>query len=317
MKAVFLDRNTFSATLDLPAPPGVSDWQVYDATRGYAEIVARAENADIVLSNKVVLDQAVIAALPRLKLVQVCATGVNNVDVQACAARGIVVQNVAGYSTETVPEHTWMGILAAMRALKHYHASVEDGRWQADGRFTLNDVPVLDVAGKTLAIVGAGSLGQRVGNIAEAFGMRVLWAEHPGREARDARYTRFADALAAADIVALHCPLTQETRHMINAHCIALMTRKPLLVNMARGAVVDGKAVADAVESGALLGYVCDVFAEEPPAADDPLLRIAGHPRVIYTPHNAWASEGAQRRLWQLLSERVAAFIAAANGGQA
>lgn len=309
MKAVFLDCNTFSATLDLPAPDGVTQWDVYAQTDTPAQILERAQDADIVLTNKVVLDAAVIAALPQLRLVQVCATGTNNIDYAACAARGVVVKNVAGYSTETVPEHAWMGILAAMRGLKHYHAAVEDGRWQQDGRFTLNDLPVLDVAGKTLAIIGAGSLGQRVAAIAQVFGMTVLFAEHQGKAPRDARYSRFEDALAQADVVALHCPLTEQTRHLINAQTIAQMARKPLLVNMARGAVVDGEAVAYAVESGALLGFVCDVFAEEPPAHDDPLLRIADHPRVIFSPHNAWASEGAQRKLWAILSDQVSSFI--------
>lgn len=309
MKAVFLDRNTFSATTDLPAPDGVTQWVVHDATSEAAQIIARAQDADIVLTNKVVLDAKVIAALPQLKLVQVCATGTNNVDLAACAARGIAVKNVAGYSTDTVPEHAWMGILAAMRGLKHYHAAVEDGRWQRDGRFTLNDLPVLDVAGKTLAIIGAGSLGQRVAEIAQVFGMTVLFVEHRGKAPRDARYTRFEEALARADVVALHCPLTEQTRHLINAQTIALMTRKPLLVNMARGAVMDAASVAQAVESGALTGLVCDVFASEPPHADDPLLRIAGHPRVIYSPHNAWASEGAQRKLWEILSQQVSSFI--------
>lgn len=309
MKAVFLDRNTFSPALELPAPEGVSEWVVYEATAGLEDIAARAGDADIVLTNKVVLDAAAIAALPALKLVQVCATGTNNIDHAACAARGIAVQNVAGYSTQTVPEHAWMGILAAMRGLKHYHACVEDGRWQQDGRFTLNDLPVFDVAGRTLVIIGAGSLGQRVAEIAWVFGMHVIFAERRGQTPRDARYTRFEEALAQADVLALHCPLTEETYHVINADTIALMRRKPLLVNMARGAVADGKAVADAVESGALLGYVCDVFAEEPPPPDDPLLRIAAHPRVIFTPHNAWAGESAQRTLWTILCRQVSGFI--------
>lgn len=309
MKAVFLDRNTFSAAIDLPPPSGVSEWICYEASTR-ADIVARAADAEIVLTNKVVLDAEILAALPRLKLVQVCATGTNNVDSAACQARGIAVQNVAGYSTETVPEHTWMGILAAMRGLKHYHQAVVSGDWQRDGRFTLNDLPVLDIAGKTLTIIGAGSLGQRVGAIAQAFGMQVLWAEHQGKAPRDSRYQRFETALAAADVVVLHCPLTEQTHELIDASTIALMHKRPLLVNMARGAVVKGAAVADAVESGALLGYVSDVFVDEPPAADEPLLRIANHPRVIFTPHNAWASEGAQRKLWAILSARVSAFIA-------
>lgn len=308
MKAVFLDRNTFSATLDLPPPPGISEWVVHQATTA-DEVVARARDADIVLTNKVVLDKSVIDALPELKLVQVCATGVNNVDVAACEARGIAVQNVADYSTESVPEHTWMGILAAMRGLKPYHRAVEDGSWQRDGRFTLNEVPVLDVAGKVMTVIGAGNIGRRVSTIARAFGMEVLWAEQRGVAPRSAEYVAFEAALAQADIVSLHCPLTEKTRHLINQETIALMHRRPLLVNMARGGVVDSEAVAQGIERGALIGYVSDVFDREPLPADDALWRIRHHERVIYTPHNAWASEGAQRKLWSLLSARVSDFI--------
>lgn len=313
MKAVFLDRNTFSPALDFPAPEGVRTWVVHDRTAAH-EVVARAQGADIVLTNKVVLDKAIIDALPDLKLVQVCATGINNVDVAACEARGIVVQNVAGYSTQSVPEHAWMGILAAMRGLGHYHGAATDGTWQRDGRFTLNDLPVLDVAGRVLTIIGAGNIGRRVGSIARAFDMEVLWAEQRGKAARSADYTPFAEALARADIVSLHCPLTEHTRHLINHETIALMHKRPLLVNMARGGVVDSTAVAQAVQEGRLLGYVSDVFADEPLTASDPLWDIRHHPRVVYTPHNAWASDGAQRKLWDILSARVADFIQERKG---
>lgn len=310
MRAVFLDRDTFAANIELPAPDGVSDWQVYGRTEP-AEIIERLQDADIAVVNKVVLDAYILGQLSNLQLVQVAATGTNNVDKDAAKQQGISVQNVAGYSVESVAEHTFALILSALRGVKSYHNAVIDGTWQQDGRFCLTEPLVYDLYDKTLVIVGMGDVGKQVDLCARAFGMKVIWAERKGKTPRDARYTQFEDALAQADIVSLHCPLTADTQHLINAETIALMRKKPLLVNVARGAVIDPKAVADAVNAGKLLGVVTDVFESEPPAVDEPLLALAEHPRVIFTPHVAWASVAAQRKLWGILREQVTAYIAA------
>lgn len=308
MKAVFLDRDTFAKDIDLPAPDGVDEWQVHGRTAA-AEVIERLQDADIAVVNKVVLDAYILGQLPNLKFIQVTATGTNNIDHEAAKRQGIVVQNVAGYSVESVAEHTMAMILAAMRGLKPYHQAVTDGSWQTDGRFCLTEPLIFDLYDKTLAIIGMGDIGQEIDKRAKAFGMKVLWAERRGKAPRDARYTPFEDALAQADIVSLHCPLTDDTQHLINAETIALMQKKPLLMNAARGAVIEPQAVVEAVENGQLLGVVTDVFEQEPPASDEPLLRLANHPRVLFTPHVAWASIGAQKKLWSILRQQVSEFV--------
>ena len=311
MKAVFLDRNTFSPSIDLPAPAGVTDWQVHDATpNDTATVVERLRGAQIAISNKVLLTRDIIAQSPDLKLVQVAATGVNNVDADACKDHGVRLANVAGYSTTSVAEHTFAAILAAMRGLVPYHQAVINGDWQRDGRFCLNELPIIDLAGKTLGIVGTGNIGRRVTEIARAFGMNVLWAERRDAAPRSPDYTPFDEVFARADIISLHCPLNDASHHLLNADTLALCQRQPLILNMARGPVADSAAVVAALNAGKLLGYVSDVFPDEPPPADEPLLTLREHPRVLFTPHNAWASVGAQQELWRILSAQVSAFIA-------
>lgn len=310
MKAVFLDRATFSSDLDLNTPNGISDYQVYEQTPNDAQtIIERCQHADIIITNKVKLTAEVIAQLPKLKLIQLTATGMDNVDKAACDRQGIALQNVAGYAVKSVPEHTLMLILSVMRASRHYHNQVVQGDWQTDGRFCLLGTPLIDLEGKTLGIIGYGTIGKRVAEIANVFGMRVLIAEHQGRVPRNSDYTAFDDVLGKSDIITLHCPLTAATHHLINDETIAKMAKQPLIVNVARGSVVDSGAVVDAVNAGKILGYASDVFEDEPIRDDDPLLTLRDHPRVMLTPHNAWGSVNAQLTLWSILCEQVQRFI--------
>lgn len=310
MNAVFLDRNTFSPQLALPAPSGIRDWQVYQETAAdEALIVQRLRDADIAITNKVVLNEAILSACPRLKLVHITATGMNNVDLEACKRLGIAVFNVAGYSTESVVEHSFMMILNALRGFKHYQNTAFDGSWQAAKRFCLVDLPLLDLHGKTLAIMGTGAIGQGMKKIAEAFGCRVLLSERRGQKPRSSAYTAFESALGEADIISLHCPLTPETHHLINEETLTLCRPEALIVNAARGPVVDSQAIVKALNAGKLWGYATDVTPVEPPAADEALLQLAAHPRVIITPHQAWASEAAQKKLWHILSQQISDFI--------
>lgn len=310
MKAVFLDRATFSADIDLKMPTGVSDYQVYAQTPNDSEIIThRCQDADIIITNKVNLTADIIAQLPKLKLIQLAATGINNVDKDACAMQGIALKNVAGYAVKSVPEHTFMLILSAMRAARHYHNAVVNGDWQTEGRFCLLDMPLIDLEGKTLGIIGYGTIGKRVAEIAKVFGMTVLIAEHQGKPPRRSDYTAFDEVLAHADVITLHCPLTDETQHLINADTLLKMAKKPLVVNVARGGVVDSQAVVDAIQTGKILGYAADVFEDEPIKMDDPLLTLKDHPRVIFMPHNAWGSINAQRKLWDILREQIEQFI--------
>lgn len=216
MKAVFLDKGTFSADLLLRTPQGVSDYVVYDSTpNDPAMIIHRAQDADIIVTNKVILTAEIIKSLPNLKLIQLTATGKNNVDESACQERGVALYNVAGYSVDSVPEHTLMMILTAMRAGIYYHAQATNGNWQKDGKFCLLDIPILDLAGRTLGVIGKGVIGQKVGQLASAFGMTVLYAERAGKPPRDDSYTAFDEVLARSDVLTLHCPLTNETHHLI------------------------------------------------------------------------------------------------------
>ena len=311
MKAVFLDRGTFLDTVDLPAPEGISDYKVYDTTpQDDDKIIERCQDAEIIITNKVKINRQIIENLPKLKLIQLTATGKNNVDEEACKDNDVTLYNVAGYAIKSVPEHTFMLLLNAMRAGLYYHKKVSDGTWQQNGNFCLLDIPLIDLEDKTLGIIGVGTIGKRVGEIAKAFGMQVLWAEHQGKKPRNADYTAFDEVLERCDVLSLHCPLTDATKHLINADSIAKMKNHPVLVNVARGGIVDSQAVTDAINNEQILGYATDVFAEEPIADNDPLLTLADHPRVVFSPHNAWGSLSAQQTLWQILSEQVSEFVA-------
>ena len=310
MQAVFLDKGTFSDGVDLPAPTGISDYVTYDDTPKDNEVIlARCKDADIIITNKVQIDADVISKLPNLKLIQLTATGMNNVDQEACVEHNVALYNVAGYAVKSVPEHTFMLMLTAMRAGIYYHQKVADGTWQANGNFCLLDIPLIDLEDKTLGIIGVGTIGKRVTEIARAFGMSVLWAEHQERTPRNDDYTAFDEVLARADVLSLHCPLNAQTQHLINKDTLAKMTKQPLIVNVARGGVVDSQALTDAINNEQIIGYATDVFEQEPIVKDDPLLTLANHPRVIFSPHNAWGSKSAQETLWQMLSNQVADFI--------
>jgi len=310
MQAVFLDKGTFSDGVDLPAPTGISDYVTYDDTPKDNEVIlARCKDADIIITNKVQIDADVISKLPNLKLIQLTATGMNNVDQEACVEHNVALYNVAGYAVKSVPEHTFMLMLTAMRAGIYYHQKVADGTWQANGNFCLLDIPLIDLEDKTLGIIGVGTIGKRVTEIARAFGMSVLWTEHQGRAPRNNDYTAFDEVLARADVLSLHCPLNAQTQHLINKDTLAKMTKQPLIVNVARGGVVDSQALTDAINNEQIIGYASDVFEQEPIVKDDPLLTLANHPRVIFSPHNAWGSKSAQETLWQMLSNQVADFI--------
>ncbi|WP_019673966.1 D-2-hydroxyacid dehydrogenase [Psychrobacter lutiphocae] len=312
MKAVFLDRGTFLDSVDLPAPEGVTDYEVYgDTKQDNALIIERCQDADIIFTNKVMIDRDIIQALPNLKLIQLTATGMNNVDADACKDNNVELYNVAGYAVKSVPEHTFLLMLSALRAVLHYHTKVIDGSWEDSGSFCLMDVPLIDLEDKTLGIIGVGTIGKRVTEIARAFGMTVLWAEHQGKPPRNDDYTDFETVLKQSDVISLHAPLTDETKHLINANTLAKMDKNPLVVNLARGGVVDSQAMAEAVQNEQVLGYATDVFEQEPVTQDDPLVQLAktNHPRVIFSPHNAWGSKAAQEKLWEILSEQVSEFI--------
>ncbi len=306
-KIVFLDRATLSPQTVLRTPAFPHTLEVFDRT-ATGQVAARIADADIVILNKTKLTAEAIAAAPRLRLVAVAATGTDNVDIAACAARGIVVSNIRNYAVHTVPEHTFALIFALRRSICAYRDAVRAGRWQQAAQFCFFDHPIRDLAGSTLGIIGDGVLGQAVAAMGRALGMRVLFAAHKGRSDMGPLYTPFDEVLAQADVLTLHCPLTPATRGMIGAAEFARMARKPLLVNTARGGLVDEAAVGPALEAGHISGAGFDVVSVEPPPADHPFNTLLDRPDFILTPHVAWASDEAVQGLADQLVDNIEAF---------
>lgn len=271
-------------------------------------VEARLAGAEVAVTNKVVIDAARLerSAAEGLRLVCVAATGTNNVDLEAARAAGVAVANVVGYATPAVVQHVFALVLALSTRLLDYRAAVAAGRWSASARFCLLDYPVREIAGKTLGVAGYGELGRGVARVAEAFGMEVLIAERRGRTPRPGRLALEA-LLPRVDVLTLHCPLTPETRGLIGAAELALMRPDALLVNTARGGIVDEAALANALRAGRLGGAGVDVLGREPPSADHPLL-AADLPNLIVTPHTAWASREARQRVFEEIARNIEAF---------
>jgi glycerate dehydrogenase len=304
---VFLDGESLSADTRLRAPDFPHRLTVHERS-GPDEVAERIRDADIVITNKVPVRAEAIAGASRLRLIAVCATGTDMVDVKAATARGIVVSNVRNYATTTVPEHVFALIFALRRSLLAYRDSVRAGRWQTASQFCFLDHPIGDLAGSTIGIVGRGSLGRAVADIARAFRMEVLFAGRKDDPAPPAPHVPFADMLRRSDIVTLHCPLTPETRNLIGAAEFAAMTRKPILINASRGGLVDEIALGDALRTGQVSGAGFDVATAEPPPADHPLMGLVDLPNFILTPHVAWASREGQQALADQLVDNIDAF---------
>ncbi|MDQ5905905.1 MAG: glycerate dehydrogenase, partial [Pseudomonadota bacterium] len=271
----------------------------------------RLAEATIAIVNKVQIDAGMISRLPQLKMVAVAATGTNNIDLEACRARGIVVSNIRGYAVHTVPEHAIALMLALSRNLIAYRESVQAGRWQQSEQFCFFDHPIRDLHGATLAIIGSGSLGDGVARLAEAFGMTVLKAERKGANVCRPGYVPFAEALATADIVSLHCPLTADTQGLIGAAELQSMKRSALLINTSRGGLVDEAALVQALKEGWIAGAGFDVLTKEPPKDGNPLLspELLALPNFLLTPHVAWASRPAMQALADQLIANIEAFV--------
>ena len=306
-RIVYLERESIVADVRRPAFP--HHWLEHPCTQ-QAEVGERLADATIAIVNKLQLDAGLIAALPALQMIAVAATGTNNVDLDACRARGIVVTNIRGYAVHTVPEHVFALLLALSRNLVAYRQSVAAGRWQRAEQFCFFDHPIRDLFGATLAIIGSGSLGSGVARLAEAFGMRVLRSERKGAATLRPGYTPFAQVLREADVISLHCPLTAATRNLIGADELQAMKRSALLINTARGGLVDEAALLAALQQGHIAGAGFDVLSVEPPAAGNPLLttELLALPNFLLTPHVAWASQPAMQALADQLTANLEAF---------
>jgi glycerate dehydrogenase len=310
MAGVFLDRDSLDhGDLQLDGLfATLPEWQVYGATEP-EQTAARIADAEVVISNKVVLDEAALAAAPRLKLIAIAATGTNNIDLEATARRGISVCNVRRYATPSVVQHVFALLLNLTRHLGDYRQAVAQGRWQQSRQFCLLDYPIHELNGRTLGIVGYGELGEAVARAAsQAFGMEVLLAQRPGAPAQPGRIPLPA-LLPQLDVLSLHCPLTAATRGLIGEAELALLPPHAILINTARGGIVDETALANALRAGRLGGAGVDVLEKEPPAADSPLL-ADDIPNLIVTPHIAWASRESRQRLTDQLEQNIRAFLA-------
>lgn len=270
------------------------------------ELFALAKDCGAIIVNKVVVDVALIAACPRLEYVGVFATGYNTVDINACARRGVTVCNVPSYSTDAVAQHVFALLLCKAGSVVEYSSSVNRGDWVKSKAFCYLDYPTYELAGKTFGVFGYGNIGSRVAAIAEAFGMKVkvysrsFHAECPYPQvARD-------ELFALSDVVSLHCPLTEETENMINAESLKGFKRGAILVNAARGGLVDERAVKAALDSGLLGAYLADVVKEEPMRADNPLLNAEN---CLITPHVAWIPVETRRRLVKIAAENLKAYL--------
>lgn len=307
--AVFLDLATVArGDLDLSRLTSVcSHWEMHDYTRP-AETAARLARAQVAVTNKVLLDHGALTAAPGLRLVCLTATGTNNVDLAAARDLGIAVTNVTGYATASVVQHVFALILAHATRLPDYRAAVAAGAWSSSAQFCLLDFPIFELAGKTLGIVGYGELGQAVARIAQAFGMQVLIAQRPDGPPQAGRLS-LRELLPRVDILSLHCPLADNTRGLIGAAELALLRPSALLVNTARGGLVDGLALAAALRAGTIGGAALDVLSVEPPPPDHPLL-ASDIPNLILTPHTAWASREARQRVLDEVALNIAAFAA-------
>lgn len=307
LRIAFLDRATLAPHISIRKPGFDHHWTEWDRTAP-AEVVPRLREADIAVVNKVKVGRAEIEALPDLKMIAIAATGSDNVDLEACAERGIVVSNIRAYAVNTVPEHTFALILALRRALLAYRRDIEAGRWIEADQFCFFDHEVRDLQGSSLGIVGEGAIGQSVAALGRAFGMRILFAAHKGVEGLGPLYTPFDEVLAKSDVITLHCPLTPQTRNLLSDREFGLMARRPIVVNTARGGLIDEAALARALRSGAVAGAGMDVATEEPPARDHPLMALLDLPNFILTPHTAWASTEAMQSLADQLIDNIEAF---------
>jgi glycerate dehydrogenase len=305
-KIVFLDRGTVTVPLRKPGFP--HEWVDHDRTSP-DDTVSRLESATIAVTNKVKFGEPELSRLPQLKYIAITATGYDNVDLASCRKRSVGVSNVPGYAKNSVPEHVLMLILALRRNLPAYRDAVRAGRWQLAPQPTLNDLPVEDLRGCVMGLVGYGDLAKGVEKLARVFGMEILIAERKGDSKARAGRVLFDDLLRRSDIVSLHLPLTEETRGLIGSRELALMKPTALLINTARGGLVDEAALAQALKMGKLGGAGIDVLSKEPPLDANALIGL--HlPNLLITPHIAWTSRQAQELLAEEVIKNIEAFVA-------
>ena len=310
MKAVFLDVDTLNKNdIDLSVLTDVVGSLELYGDSDQSNIVERIKNADIVISNKVLLNKQTLEKMKKLKLICVAATGVNNVDLQAASDRNIIVCNARGYATSSVVQHVFMLLLAIVRNNTAYQQAIADGQWQLSNQFCLLDYPISDLSGKILGIIGYGELGQAVASVARAFGMQVIIAERSQVANDQLRSDRLAfdEVLKRSDVISLHCPYSDETRNLIAAKQLSMMKSGSILINTARGGLVDEVALLEFLQNGHLGGAAVDVLSKEPPISGNPLLEVSLL-NLIVTPHIAWASQLSRQNLIDDIVANIKSF---------
>ena len=308
MKGVVLDVDSLGpGDLDLsPVTDLLDGWTLHPVTAP-DDVAARIKDADVVLTNKIPLSRETIENCPSLRFVSILATGFNHIDLEAARDHGVVVSNAVAYATPSVVQHTISLMMALANNLVSYVTAVRRGRWQQSDVFCFLDYPITELAGKRLGIVGYGELGRSVADVARAFGMEILIASRPGQPAQPGRVP-LEELLRHSDFVSLHCPLTPGTENLIDAEALALMKPNACLINTARGALVDSRALIDALEQNRIAGAALDVVPVEPPPADDPIIASASD-RLLITPHSAWGALETRQRLMQQTRENIEAFL--------
>ncbi len=303
---VFLDRDSVKA--QVRSPNFKHTYEEYSST-SFDQIVTRLQHATIAISNKVQLSEEMLVKLPQLKMVAVAATGYDCADISTCRKHGIAVANIRNYATHTVPEHVFMMVLALRRNLIAYQQDVENGMWQKAEQFCLFTHDIGELFGATMGIIGAGVIGQGTATIARGFGMRVIFADHASLEKNNVEFIPFENVLAESDVLSLHCPMTPATRDMIGINELRKMKRNSLLINTARGGLVNEAALIQALDEGLIAGAGVDVLTSEPPKNGHPLLEVK-RPNFILTPHVAWASDEAMQFLANQLIDNIEAWVA-------
>ena len=308
IKIVFLDRETIAPSVKLRAPTFEHQWQDFART-DREQIVERLRDCDIAVVNKVKLQREQLKQLPRLKMIAVAATGTNVIDLDYCAEHDITVTNIRNYAVHSVPEHAMGLMLALRRNIFSYHQDVSTGCWQQAGQFCFFNHTINDLAGSRLGIIGAGVLGQAMASLGRAFSMDVVIADRKGRCSNDTQRTSFEQVLSTSDVISLHCPLTPETKNLIALQEFKQMKSSAILINTARGGIVNETDLITAVREKWIAGAAFDVLSEEPPNDNHPLLSLTQLPNFILTPHVAWASQQAMTALADQLIDNIETFV--------
>ncbi|MFT5297968.1 MAG: glycerate dehydrogenase [Colwellia sp.] len=312
MQVVFLDQQTFSPKISLDNIESEVSNLICYATTTQDQVIERCNSADIIITNKVILSKEILKQLPQLKLICIAATGMNNVDLPAAEALGISVNNVSGYSQNSVCQYVFAQMLEYFSNTAHHNDNTQQGHWQNSPTFCFHGKGSQELAGKKIGVIGYGNLGKAVASIAQAFGMEVLIAERPyATKIRENRHS-FIHVLQQADVISLHCPQTPETENLINSKTLALMKTSALLINTARGGIVNSIELLHALKNNLISHAILDVLEQEPPSANHPLINALTNNEISnlsLTAHIAWASIESQQRLIDLVASNIQNFM--------